>query len=403
MSPSPDREGTRVWPWHDAEVPAAEHKGTDVEERVSPLELFFDLVFVFAITQVTALIAADPTWNGLLRGLLVLAVIWWAWAAYAWLTNTLDTDESRTRVVMFLAMAAMFVVALSIPNAFGEHALLFACAYLVVRAAHIVLYGYAANDVGVRVAGRRLAPSTLLAAGLLLAAAALDGVAQVGLWTLAVAIDYAGPVMVGMVGWTLHAGHFAERHGLIIIIAFGESIVAAGVGAEAAGLDAGVLAAGVLAIAIAAALWWAYFDVVALVAERHLREASGARRLAMARDSYSYIHLLMIAGIVLVAVGVKTTIAKVDQPLPTVPAVALVGGVALYLLGHIAFRLRNVRTLNKQRLVMAVGCLGLIPVAPSLDALAILAIIAAFCTSLILYEAIRFREARARVRAAARP
>ena len=358
-------------------------------------------MFVFAITQVTASVADDPTWPGLARGLLVLAVVWWAWAAYAWLTNTLDTEESRTRVVMFASMGAMFVVALAVPGAFGEHALLFACAYFVVRAAHILLYGYASNDVGVRAAVKRLAPSTFVATALLVGASALDGLSQGAMWAIAIAIDYAGPVLAGMEGWTLHPAHFAERHGLIIIIAFGESIVATGLGAGSARLDGGVVVAALLAIVIAAALWWAYFDVVALVAERRLRERSGLSRLAMARDSYSYIHLVMIAGIVLVALGAKKTIAKVDAPLELVPAFALCGGVALYLLGHIAFRLRNVGTLNRQRLVTASASLALIPLATRADALLTLALVAAICAGLIVYEAIRFREARARVRQAA--
>lgn len=371
------------------------------EQRVSPLELFFDLVFVFAITQVTAFIADDPTWLGVVRGLLILAVVWWAWAAYAWLTNTLDAEESRTRVVMFVAMGAMFVVSLSIPQAFDDYALLFACAYFVVRAAHILLYGYAANDADVKAAVKRLAPPTFVGTGLLVAASFLDGVAQGAMWAVAIAIDYSGPLLAGMRGWTLHPAHFAERHGLIIIIAFGESIVATGLGAEGIGLDVGVVVAAVLAIVIAAALWWAYFDVVALVAERRLKEESGERRSQMARDSYSYIHLALIAGIVLVALGAKKTIADVDEPLKTVPAAALCGGVALYLLGHIAFRLRNVHSLNKQRLVTAIACIVLIPVAAQVDALVILAIIAALCAALILYEAIHFRDARARVRQAA--
>ena len=371
------------------------------EQRVTPLELFFDLVFVLAITQVTAFMADDPTWWGVVSGLLILAVVWWAWAAYAWLTNTLDTEEDRTRVVMFVSMAAMFLVALAVPGAFEEHAVLFAAAYFVVRAAHILLYGYASNDVGVKAAVKRLAPSTFVATALLLAASALDGAWQLGLWALAVAIDYSGPVIVGMSGWTLHPAHFAERHGLIVIIAFGESIVATGVGAAGIALDAGVLIAAVLAIVIVAALWWAYFDVVALVAERRLAEASGLRRLRMARDSYSYIHLVMIAGIVLAALGGKKTIAGVDAPLEPVPAAALCRGVALYLIGHIAFRLRNVHSLNRQRLITAIACLAVIPIATRVPALVALAVIAALCAALILYEAIHLREARARVRRAA--
>jgi len=227
----------------------------------------------------------------------------------------------------------------------------------------------------------------------------IDGAAQGALWAIAIVIDYAGPAIAGMEGWTLHPGHFAERHGLIVIIAFGESIVAIGVGAEGIPLDAGVVGAAALGIAIAAALWWAYFDVVAIVAERHLRQARGIAQNAMARDSYSYIHLLMIAGIVLVALGGKKTIAEVDEPLKLVPAVALCGGVALYLLGHIAFRLRNIGTLNRQRLVVAAIAAALIPVGTEVDALVTVALLAALTCGLISFEAIRFREARARVRA----
>ena len=373
----------------------------DDDQRVSPLELFFDLVFVFAITQVTAFIAADPSWQQVARGLLILAVIWWAWASYAWLTDELDTEESRTRVVMFLAMGGMFVAALAIPEAFDSHALFFAAAYFVVRAAHILLYAYASNDAGVRTAVIRLAPSSLVATALLAGASGLDGVAQGGLWAVAVAIDYAGPMLAGMSGWRVHPGYFAERHALIVIIAFGESIVATGIGAEGAGLDAGVVAAALLGIVIAAALWWAYFDVVALVAERRLREARGLAQLAMARDSYSYIHLVMIAGIVLLALGAKKTIADVGKPLDTVTAFGLAGGVAVYLFGHIAFRLRNVRSLNRPRLVVALICLALVPLADRMASLVLLTIVSALCAGLILYEAIAYREARARVRAAA--
>ena len=384
-----------------AEAEHADERETQAEERVGPLELFFDLVFVFAITQVTQFIANDPTWRGLARALLILAVVWWAWAAYAWLTNMLDTEQDRVRLVMFVAMGAMFIVSLSIPTAFGDDALLFALAYLVVRAAHILLFGYASNDTGVRQATMRLAPSVLVAAALLVGASFLDGVPQGLLWLAAIAVDYAGPVMAGMEGWTLHPGHFAERHGLIVIIAFGESIVATGLGAEGIPLQAGVLVAALAGIVIAAALWWLYFDVVALVAERHLKEAKGLAQAAMARDSYSFIHLVMIAGIVLMALGAKKTIAEVDEPLKIVPAVALCGGVALYLLGHIAFRLRNIGTLNRQRLVVAGIAAALIPLAVEVEAVVTVTLLAALLAALIAYEAIHFREARRRVRAAA--
>ena len=383
-----------------AEAADAPEHPADAEERVGPLELFFDLVFVFAITQVTQFIANDPSWEGLARGMMILAVVWWAWVAYSWLTNTLDTERDHVRLVMFLAMGAMFIVSLSIPHAFNDDALLFALAYFVVRAAHILLYGFASNDTGVQQATKRLAPSMVIASALLVAASFLDGTAQGLLWLVAIAIDFAGPVFGGMEGWTLHPGHFAERHGLIVIIAFGESIVATGLGAEGVVLDLQVVLAATFAIMLAAALWWLYFDVVAIVAESHLHEAKGLAQVSMARDSYSYIHLLMIAGIVLMALGAKKTIGAVDEPLKTVPAVALCGGMALYLIGHIAFRLRNIGTLNRQRLLVAVIAAALIPLAIEVDALVTMGVLAALGAALIAYEAIRFREARQRVRSA---
>jgi low temperature requirement protein LtrA len=375
------------------------HVRAEGEERVTALELFFDLVFVFAITQVTGLVSAHPTWEALAQGLLILGVLWWAWTAYAWLTSTVDPEEGVVRLAMFAAMAAMLIASLAVPGAFGADALVFACAYAAVRAAHILLYELAARgDRDLARAVGTLVPGSAIGAGLLLVAAALDGAAQLAVWAVALAADLAGPALGGMHGWHLAAGHFAERHGLIIIIALGESIVALGVGAGGLPLDAGLIAAAVIGIALAAALWWAYFDVVALVAERRLRDATGVAQITMARDSYSYLHLPMVAGIVLISVGVKKTLGHVGDPLDTVPAVALCGGTALYLFAHVAFRLRNVHTLNRRRLVVGVGLLAFIPAAVALPALATLAAVAGVCAALIAYEAIRFAEARDRVR-----
>ena len=368
------------------------------EERVTPLELFFDLIFVFAITQVTGFISDDPTWTGLVRGLLVLGVLWWSWAAYAWLTNTINPEEGEVRIVMFGAMAAMLIASLAVPDVFGDDAFLFACAYAFVRIAHLVLYAVAGRgDKDLLGAVTRLAIGSTVGVGLLFVAAGLDGPAQTAVWALALACDLAGAYIGGGRGWRLSAGHFAERHGLIIIIAFGESIVALGLGATNV-LSAGVVVAAVLGLVVAAALWWLYFDVVAIVAERRLRETKGKEQLTMARDSYSYLHLPMVAGIVLGAVGLKKTLGDVGDPLKTVPAFALCGGIALYLLAHILFRLRNVRSLNRQRLVTAGLLLVLFPVALELPALATLAIVAGLLAGLIAYEAIHFAAARERVR-----
>ena len=374
-----------------------------IEERVTPLELFFDLVFVFAITQVTGLVYADPTWAGLVKGMLVLAVLWWAWAAYAWLTNTIDPDEGIVRIAMLGAMAGMLVASLTVPDVFGDDALLFACAYGAVRTAHLVLYGIAARgDHDFLQAIGRMAVGSAAAVVLLFVAAALDGVAQVAVWAVALVCDLLGPYVGGARGWYLSPGHFAERHGLIVIIALGESIVALGVGATNV-LTVGVIVAAILGLIVAFALWWAYFDVVAIVAERRLHEEKGGAQLAMARDSYSYLHLPLIAGIILFAVGVKKTLGDVDEPLKLVPAVALCGGLALYLAALILIRLRNVRSVNTQRLVVAVLLVALIPVAVELPALATLGVAAALCVGLIAFEAIRYAEARDRIRHAVEP
>jgi low temperature requirement protein LtrA len=368
-------------------------------ERVMPLELFFDLVFVLAITQCTTLMADDPTWEGLARGMLVLGVLWWSWVGYSWLTSVVDPEEGAVRIAIFGAMAALLIVSLCVPEAFGGLALEFALAYGVVRVGQIVLFVLASrDDPELRRSVTGLAVGTAIGVGLLIGASFLDGFAQGALWALALLLDMGDPFVFGSEGWKLSPAHFAERHGLIIIIALGESIVAIGVGAEV-GLSFGVAAAAVLGIALAAALWWIYFDVVALVAARRLAGATvGREQNEMARDSYSYIHLAMVAGIVLVALGLKKTLGDVDEPLKIEPAFALLGGLAIYLLGHVAFRLRNIHTLNRQRLVLAATFLALIPLAVEISALAILAVVNVLIWGLIVYETTRYGEARARVR-----
>ena len=369
------------------------------EERVTPLELFFDLVFVLALTQCTALMAATPTWAGVAKGLAVLAVLWWSWGGYAWLTSVVDPEEGAVRLVLFASMAAFLVAALCVPEAFDDTALLFACAYAVVRVAHIALFVLASrDDPALRTSVTGLAGGTAVGVGLLLAAGFTDGWMQGALWGLAILLDVGEPFIFGAEGWKLVPGHFAERHGLIVIIALGESIVAIGVGAEA-GVDAGVVAAAILGMVVAAALWWLYFDVVALVAERRLSTAAvGREQNELARDSYSYLHFPMVAGIVLLALGLKKTIADVDEPLKLVPAAALLGGTSIYLLAHVAFRLRNLHTLNKQRLVCAIVLVALVPLAREISALATLGVAAVLLSALIAYEAIRYADARERIR-----
>jgi low temperature requirement protein LtrA len=374
----------------------------ETEQKVTPLELFFDLVFVFAITQVTTMLAADPTWGGLARGMLVLSALWWAWASYSWLTNTVNAEEGATRLAMLAAMAAALVASLAVPGAFGSEALVFALAYTALRVLLIVIYILVAPDAEVRGAIVRMAPSFLVFCALLLAASAFDGWAQGAIWVAALLVQAGGLVLAGMRGWHVSPAHFAERHGLIVIIALGESIVSIGVGAAGLHVGGALILSAVLGVAAAAALWWAYFDVVAPMAERRLTRAQGEERARMARDSYTYLHLPMIAGIVLLALGIKKTVAHTHEELELVPAVALCGGVAVYLLALVAFRLRNVHTWNRQRVVAGCLCLALIPVATAVPALVALALVSLVACALVAYEAIHFAEARDRIRHAER-
>jgi low temperature requirement protein LtrA len=256
------------------------------EERVTALELFFDLVFVFGITQVTGLMSDDPTWSGLGHGLLILAALWWAWAAYAWLTNALDPDEGVVRLAMLAAMTSVLLVALAVPEAFGDAGILFGVAYMVVRLLHLVLYMIAGRqDRDLLGAVLRMLPTSTLGPPLLIIAGALDGDAQAVLWMGALTIDYLGVLVGRGRGLQVSPVHFAERHRLIVIVALGESIVAIGIGAAGLPLTAGVVTAAVLGMAAIAALWWAYFDVIAITAkplprpDKRCRTRDGGARL----------------------------------------------------------------------------------------------------------------------------
>ncbi len=369
------------------------------EHQVTPLELFFDLVFVFAITQVTSLLSHEATWSGVLHGMLVLVALWWAWTGYAWLTSTMDVDEGGVRLAMLAAMGAMLVAALAVPGAFANDAVLFGVAYLLVRLLHIVLYAIVGrDDPDLLGAVLRFAPTSIFGASLLVLAGFLEGDVRIAVWVVALAIDYVGPAVLGAGrGWRIAPEHFAERHGLVILIALGESIVAIGVGAGFE-LTTRVIIAAALAIVVISALWWLYFDVAAIFARTRLGQATGVEQARLARDAYSYLHLPMVAGIVLLAFGLKTTLGHVGDELDTVPAVGLCGGAALYLLGHIAFLFRATRRVFRRRTAGAVVLLALIPAATAIPALAALGLVSVVCSLIVTYEVIRHRAHRMQVR-----
>jgi low temperature requirement protein LtrA/transcriptional regulator with XRE-family HTH domain len=356
-------------------------------ETVKPLELFFDLVFVLGFTQCTALMTAQPTWAGMGRGMLVLAVIWWAWVCYAWLTNLIEPEEGAVRLAMFAAMVGLLVVALCTPRAFGDQALPFAVALAIVRLGHLVLYAIAARDrAGLRHWLLGYAAVTAVVVSLLVAASYAHGAAQAGLWLLAIAVDWGLPAVSGVEHWQLVPAHFAERHNLVIILALGETVVALGAG-PTIDLTAPVLVAAALGVGLAATFWWIYFDVVAIVTERRLTQTSAGReRNTLARDSYSYLHFPMVAGIVLSALAVHETLAHVDQPLDDVHAFALLGGSSLYLLAHVVLRLRNAHTISPTRLGAAITLLALIPLALHVDALVALAAVTVLLWAMVGYE-----------------
>jgi low temperature requirement protein LtrA len=331
--------------------------------------------------------------------MLVLAALWWAWSVYAWLTSATDVDEGGVRLVMLASMGAMFSVALAVPGVFGDDAVLFGVAYLLVRLLHLVLSATVVrDDPDRRDALLRFAPTAIFGASLLVVAGFLEGNERIAVWLVALAIDYLGPVVIGVGrGWRVAPEHFAERHGLIILIALGESLIAVGVGAGFE-LDTGVIVAAALGIVVVSALWWLYFDVAAIFARRRLMQASGVELHRLALHAFSYLHLPMVAGIVLFAVGLKTTVGHVGDELDTVPAVGLCGGAALYLLGQIMFLFRTTGRVFRRRTVGAIVLLALVPAAVAIPALAALALVSAVCSVVVAYEVLRHRADRIRVR-----
>ena len=374
------------------------------EQRVSPLELFFDLVFVFAFTQVTTLLSSNPTWSGLEHALLLLTALWWAWAAYAWLTNTVDPGESLVWGTMLVAGGSMFVGALALPEAFGSHGVVFGVAFLIVALMQLALYALAARgDPDLLQAILRITPSSIAGATLIAVAGFVHGGLKPVLWLIALALGFFAPLVARPSGWRLHPAHFIERHGSIVIIAIGESLVAVGLGVRHGGLGAEEIGAAVLGFVVAAAFWLAYFDFFTIRAQQLLDDRSGVQQIALARDTYTYLHLPMVVGIVLFAFAVKTTLGDVHAELSIVPALALCGGPALFLLAFVGLRFRVGRTVGGGRLVAAVVCAALVAVALAVQAIVALALVAAVWVVLHAYELIWWRAARAELRAQREP
>ena len=380
---------------------------------VTTLELFFDLVFVFALTQVTDVMADDTTGTTLFRGVLVLTVLWWCWVGYSWLGNVVKPDEGFMRVGMFLAMAAVFVAAITIPEAFDDFAgglsgpVVFAACYFAVRVVHIGMFWLvSAGDPQLRRQLVRWTPSIVVSTALLLAASQTTGALQTWLWVAALVGDYIGTAVAGTEWRLASAVHFAERHGLIIIVALGESIVATGIGIAQEPVSWPIIAGSVLALVVSAALWWSYFDVTALVAERVLAAAEGARQVALARNGWSFLHLPMVIGVIMLSLGLKKVLGYVAgdddhtlaDPLYGLPLVALYGGTALFLAAHVAFSWTVARVVKRERIAAVVLLVALIPLVGMLPALVTLTVLAAVLVALVGWETHRFAEQRHAIR-----
>jgi low temperature requirement protein LtrA len=330
-------------------------------ERVSTLELFFDLVFVFTITQLTAVLSDDPTPRGLLRVVLMLGVILWMYSGYAWMTNAVATDRAARRLLLLAGMAGYLVLALAIPRAFSEGDVAFGVAYLVIVAIHTGLYSRTGEARTVR-ALLRLAPLNLASALLVLAAVIANGTAAYLLWGAAFALEWGTPMVTPTGGFRIAPAHFVERHGLVVIVALGESIVAIGIGAAHLPVDLALASVAVLGLLLAACLWWAYFGGDDRRAEQALAAVPHDRRGWVAVQAFGYCHLLMLLGIIALAAGLKDATGHAFDPLDLAHALLLGGGAAAFLAGDILFR----RTLRigpaRHRGIAAALALATVPV-----------------------------------------
>ena len=386
-------------PWQSEPLPVA---GTEDEERrTSYLELFFDLVFVFAITQVTSLLIGDTSGAGFARSALVLFLVWWAWGGYAWMTNAVDVENPHVRLGYLAAMGGSFFMALAVPGAFGGDGLWFAVPYLLVRVLHIALYSWGLRaDPEHQAAIRKLAPWFLLAPTFVLAGAFVDGSGRTWLWVAAVVIDVGGAMGVGNAGFRVSPSHFAERYGLFVIIALGESIVAIGVGAAGSERDLKFALAVAVAFVGVAALWWAYFDISAVAAERALHAAPPERRSAHARDVFSILHFPIILGIIFFAVAAKKTLEHPTGALSEPGRWALGLGLAFYLGGLVLGRYRAIRVVAWERAIGAVAAIVAVQTLDGLDATALLAVVIGILLVVLTLEAARLRDIRAELHSA---
>jgi low temperature requirement protein LtrA len=322
------------------------------EPRVSTLELFFDLVFVFTITQLTSFLLRDPTIAGLVQMVLLFGNVWWMYGGYAWLTNAVPPRELAVRLLLLVGMGGFLLIALSIPSAFGSGGVAFGVGYMVVTLVHTGLFLRAQQTITSALA--RLGPFNLITAALLLVAGFTPGGVRIVLFALGGILHWITPYFIHQSVFTIRAGHFVERHGLILLIALGESVVAVGIGLAGIELPAGRIVAALLGLALTAALWWLYFSGDDDRAEAALDAAQGEQKPWLALNAFGYAFVAILGGVVLVAAGLKLAVVRYNEPSTVAAAVFLAAGVAIYLAGLAIFRwLIHVRSIAL-RLVMAV-------------------------------------------------
>jgi low temperature requirement protein LtrA len=372
----------------------ARRGGTEEQQRATTIELFYDLVFVFAITQISHLLLAHLTWTGLFHAAVVLAIVWWSWNYTTWVTNELDPESIAVRLVLIGVALASFAMAIAIPHAFAHRALLFAGSYVALQCGRHAFMTFVAGEPGsdVREQSLHILIWFLAAAPLWILGAVVPG-GRAALWLVALAIDYAAPLFVYRVpfrrrlapeSWDVTTSHFAERFQLFIIISLGESVVTTGATASGLSLTSERMIAFALAFLATAALWWLYFDYVARISERRLELADD--RTLMARDAFTYLHMVFVAGVIVAAVGNEIVLARPGADLSAAELAAVGGGPALYLLGHVAFRLRLAGSPSWRRLAGALGCCVAAVAGAVLPAFAVLALVVASLSAVIASE-----------------
>jgi low temperature requirement protein LtrA len=356
--------------------------------RVSTLELFFDLVFVFTITQLTTVLVREPNGRGVLQVLLMLGVIWWMYGGYAWLTNAVAPQGATRRLLLLGGMAGFLVVALAIPRAFRGSGLTFGLAYLVVIAVHGGLF-IRATATSVSAAFRGIAPINGVAALMVLGGGIAGGDAEYVLWALAFLVTWFGtPLLTDDSGFEIGPAHFVERHGLVVIVAIGESIVAIGIGAAGLPVDLALVGLAVIGLALSACLWWAYFGGGGDEdAERALREAPPAARPRMALSGYGLPHIAILLGIVAIAAAEKHAIGHASRALPAAEALYLAGGLAVFLAGDLVFRRALGIAAPRVRVAAAVLALATVPLGLEVSAAAQLLALVALLAGTLAAEA----------------